>query len=74
MSALYAPFKAIGYVTDENPFKINRLGDEIFLTVSVGHHFQVYRVNKLTVCLVSKRCPGLIKALEVIYEISYCVW
>ena len=40
-TALYYPFKAVGYVTDGNPFFLNRLGDETFLTVSIGKSFQV---------------------------------
>lgn len=40
-TALYYPYKAVGYVTDGNPFFINRLGDETFLAVSIGKSFQV---------------------------------
>lgn len=40
-TALYYPYKAVGYVTDGNPFYVNRLGDETFLTVSIGKSFQV---------------------------------
>ena len=40
-TALYSPYKAVGYVTDGNPFCINRLGEDTFLTTSVGKAFQV---------------------------------
>lgn len=40
-TALYYPYKAVGYVTDGNPFCVNRLGDETFLSVSIGKSFQV---------------------------------
>lgn len=40
-TALYYPYKAVGYVTDGSPFYVNRLGDETFLTVSIGKSFQV---------------------------------
>jgi hypothetical protein len=46
-TALYYPFKAVGYVTDGNPFFLNRLGDETFLTVSIGKSFQVRRTSLL---------------------------
>jgi U3 small nucleolar RNA-associated protein 21 len=57
-SVLYAPFKSVGFVTDGNPFLINRLGEENFLVTSVGAAFQVYRVDKLNVCMVSGQVPG----------------
>lgn len=44
-TALYYPFKAVGYVTDGNPFFLNRLGDETFLTVSIGKSFQVHSTS-----------------------------
>jgi len=66
-SPLYFPYKAIGYVTDGRPFVVNMLGDETFLTVSIGNSFQVYRFNKLTVVLVSRQIPvkGSITCLQV---------
>jgi U3 small nucleolar RNA-associated protein 21 len=66
---LYAPFKSIGLVTDENPFVVNRLGEEIFITVSIGSHFQVFRFNKLTACLISKPVPGKINCIQVFVHI-----
>jgi U3 small nucleolar RNA-associated protein 21 len=40
-TALFSPYKAVGHVTDGNPFCINRLGEETFMTVSIGSAFQV---------------------------------
>ena len=62
MAALYAPYKAIGMVTDGNPFVVNRLGDETFLMTSIGSMFQVYRLDHLTLCLASQSVIGRIKA------------
>lgn len=56
--SLYIPYKSIGYVCDSNPFCINRLGEEVFLTVSIGRCFQVFRFNRLTPCMVSKPIPA----------------
>lgn len=66
MSCLYSPYRAIGYVCDSNPFVINRLGEEIFITVSIGKCFQIFRMNKLVACLVSKTAPGAISGLQAI--------
>ena len=38
---LYTPFKTIGYISDSIPFQVNKLGDEIFITNSIGNSFQV---------------------------------
>lgn len=54
MSILWSPYKAVGYVTDGKPFLINQLGTETFLTTTIGNAFQVYKFNKLQVCLVSR--------------------
>ena len=40
-SALFLPFRALGYITDEVPFAIQRRGRETYVTVSVGKTWQV---------------------------------
>lgn len=72
MATLYAPYKAIGYVTD-GPFVINRLGEENFLVCSIGKCFQVYRIDRLAVCLISKQTAnGVIRAIQVFGHETYC--
>ena len=38
---LFQPFRALGYITDDVPFATQRLGQETFVTVSVGKAWQV---------------------------------
>jgi U3 small nucleolar RNA-associated protein 21 len=71
MSSLYSPYRAIGYVCDSNAFSVNRLGEEIFVTASIGRCFQIFRLNKLVSCLVSKSAPGTISALQAIGHETY---
>lgn len=66
MTSLYSPYRAIGYVCDGNPFTINRLGEEIFITVTIGKCFQIFRLDKLVACLVSKNAPGEITCAQAI--------
>ena len=68
MKSLYVPYKAVGYVADDVPFVINDLGGELFLSVSIGKAFQVYRLDKLQVCLVSRQIDGngKISSLQVL--------
>ena len=41
MQPLFQPFRALGYITDDVPFAIQRRGKEVFVTVSVGKAWQV---------------------------------
>jgi U3 small nucleolar RNA-associated protein 21 len=38
---LFAPFRALGYITEDVPFVVQRRGKEAFVTVSVGKCWQV---------------------------------
>ncbi len=40
-SALFQPFRALGYITDDVPFAVQRRGAQTFVTVSVGKAWQV---------------------------------
>jgi hypothetical protein len=44
-SKLYYPYRALGVVTDGVPFVLNRLGEECFVTTSVGKSFQVLHLD-----------------------------
>lgn len=37
---LFQPFRALGYITDDVPFAIQRRGREVYVTVSVGRCWQ----------------------------------
>lgn len=41
---IFEPFRAIGYITNNVPFSVQRLGTETFVTVSVGKAWQIYNV------------------------------
>ena len=41
MSALFQPFRALGYITENVPFAVQRRGKETFVTVGVGKAWQV---------------------------------
>jgi hypothetical protein len=38
--ALFKPFRALGYITDDVPFAVQRRGKEAYVTVSVGQTWQ----------------------------------
>lgn len=39
--ALFKPFRALGHITDDTPFAVQRRGREAFVTLSVGQSWQV---------------------------------
>lgn len=41
MQPLFQPFRALGYISDDVPFAVQRRGKETFVTVSVGEAWQV---------------------------------
>ena len=63
-SRVLEPHRAIGVVGDgRTPFAFQGLGDEPFVTVSVGHAFQVFEASHLRVVAVSQRMHLRIVAL-----------
>lgn len=38
---LFKPFRALGYITEDVPFAVQRRGKETYVTVSVGRTWQV---------------------------------
>ena len=49
---LFAPFRALGYITDSVPFAVNRRGSETWAVFSVGSSWQIYDCAKLTLVMV----------------------
>lgn len=41
MQPLFQPFRALGYISDDVPFAVQRRSKETFVTVSVGEAWQV---------------------------------
>jgi hypothetical protein len=73
-AGLFAPFKAVGFVTDGNGFAVNRLGSETFIITSIGKSFQVRQTSLfklvghndlLSFCF---RFTGLISSLSVLFQ------
>lgn len=56
--SLFSPFRALGYITDDVPFSVQRRGKETYVTVSVGKSWQTYSTAKLTLVLVGPQVRG----------------
>ena len=53
-ASLFHPFRALGYVTANLPFAVQRRGRNTFLTVSAGKAWQLYNCAKLTLIFVGQ--------------------
>jgi len=42
---LFAPYRALGYVSSDVPFALQAKGDNHFVTTAVGDAFHVYNVR-----------------------------
>ncbi|XP_027113834.1 U3 small nucleolar RNA-associated protein 21 homolog isoform X1 [Coffea arabica] len=68
---IFEPFRAIGYITTNVPFSVQRLGTETFVTVSVGKAWQIYNCAKLSLVLVGPQLPKKIRALASYREYTF---
>ena len=48
---LFRPFRALGYITDDVPFAVQRRGKETYVTVSVGRTWQARWVPSSSSCV-----------------------
>eukprot|EP00808_Paulinella_micropora_P025869 g1004.t1 len=62
-SKAFRPFRTVGVVIDDQPFHLKRMGDQNFLTVSIGKAWQVFNCEKLRLALVGPEREGDIVAL-----------
>jgi U3 small nucleolar RNA-associated protein 21 len=57
MSQLFAPFRAIGVVSDDVACAVATLGREHFVTTAVGTAFHVYEAKHLRLKIVGENTP-----------------
>lgn len=59
MQPLFQPFRALGHISDDVPFAVQRRGKETFVTVSVGKAWQVGAPLFLSALMVVSGIPWL---------------
>ncbi|KAF7457590.1 WD domain, G-beta repeat-containing protein [Cryptosporidium felis] len=70
-SNLLVPLHSIGFVTDDVPFVLEKIGDEYFIVVGTGHYYQVYDLDQLRIRYISQRLEDKIDHLAARYETVY---
>ena len=70
-SRIFQPFRAVGVVSGDVPFSLNKLGDEKFVTVPVGNSFHVYNCSDLRLALVSSLVDRPITAVCNVNEVTF---
>lgn len=68
---LFKPFRALGYITENVPFAVQRKGKETFVTVSVGKAWQIYDCANLQLKLVGPQLRSSIRALGCSGELTF---
>ncbi|GBF88408.1 hypothetical protein Rsub_01120 [Raphidocelis subcapitata] len=68
---LFKPFRALGYITDDVPFAVQRRGKEAYVTVSVGRTWQIYNTAKLTLVMVGPQLSRAVTALAVKGDLTF---
>eukprot|EP00879_Flechtneria_rotunda_P017827 GHRR01018686.1.p1 GENE.GHRR01018686.1~~GHRR01018686.1.p1 ORF type:complete len:180 (+),score=43.21 GHRR01018686.1:612-1151(+) len=72
MSApLFKPFRALGYITEDVPFAVQRRGKETYVTVSVGRTWQIYNTAKLTLVMIGPQLPHTVNALACKGDLTF---
>lgn len=71
---IFEALRAVGYITTDVPFSVQRLGTETFVTVSVGKAFQVYNCAKLSLVIVSPQLPHKIRALASFRDFTFAAY
>ena len=69
--SLFLPFRALGCITDDVPFAVQRRGAETFVTVAVGAAWQTFNCAKLLLVAASAQLPGPIAALAVSNDLTF---
>ncbi|KAF6265106.1 WD40 repeat-like protein [Scenedesmus sp. NREL 46B-D3] len=68
---LFKPFRALGYITENVPFAVQRRGKETYAVVSVGRTWQVYNTSKLTLVMVGPQLPRAVVALAAKGDLTF---
>ena len=70
-SRIFQPFRAIGHVTSDVPFCVQARGSEFFVTVAVGHCFQIYDCAHLQLKFVSEYTKDTIRYLAATGDYTF---
>ncbi|KAJ3122567.1 hypothetical protein HK098_002746 [Nowakowskiella sp. JEL0407] len=70
-SVLFAPYRALGYITNDVPVVLQSLGNAYFLTTSIGRSFHVYNCEKLNLLFVSPQTDSPITSLATLKDFTF---
>jgi hypothetical protein len=65
---LFKPFRALGYITEDVPFAVQRRGKETYITVSVGRTWQVCWLAQTPVTSQQTRTRACLQAVVHVFE------
>ncbi|KAJ3268605.1 hypothetical protein HDV01_002543 [Terramyces sp. JEL0728] len=67
---LYAPFRALGYITGSIPLAIQARGQHYFITSSIGSSFQILDGEKMSLLIVGDSIDSTITSIQSIKDFT----
>jgi U3 small nucleolar RNA-associated protein 21 len=68
---LFAPFRALGYITNDVPICIQQRGQTFAITTCIGRSFQIYDGEKLGLLFVGSQADDDISAMQVYKDYTF---
>lgn len=69
---MFAPFRALGYVTVDVPFSLQARGSShYFLTTCINRSFHIYDVEKFNLLFVGPLSPGPISSIASLGDLTF---
>jgi hypothetical protein len=66
MSVFFAPFRAVGLITDNVALSLKKAGSEHFVTTALDTSFHVYDTRKLHLKVVGEPTPNGVRVRSIL--------
>eukprot|EP00741_Cyanophora_paradoxa_P021294 tig00021348_g20554.t1 len=70
-SQIFAPFRALGHITDDVPFFVQQKGTADFVTVAIDKTFQIFNCAKLNIVCVGPQLPKRVAAVAAEGDLTF---
>lgn len=71
---IFQPYHALGYITDSTPFSVQKRGQDVYVTVSIGKAWQIYKCAKLQLTFVGPPVEKNIRALASRRDVTFAAY
>ncbi|GAQ79609.1 WD repeat-containing protein [Klebsormidium nitens] len=71
---IFQPYRALGYITESTPFSVQKRGQDVYVTVSIGKAWQIYKCGKLQLTFVGPPLEKNIRALASRRDVTFAAY